>query len=218
MELQRRQQIEADLAAERARTGMARDIHDSLGGHLHAATSLASVLVEQDGLPPRLQRALGLLHTSVADAHREMRRAITVLKPDAPDDGPQPLEAALAGPVEDARRYGLPVALEVQGEARPVPAGTAAELVQVVREALTNAHKYAQATEVRVVLDWTDPVALALTIADNGIGMQTPSGPRAAGTGNGMANMRARVEALGGTLEWPPVERGVTLWIRIPQG
>ncbi|HEU4323304.1 MAG TPA: ATP-binding protein [Roseiflexaceae bacterium] len=215
-ELQRRQQIEADLAAERARTAMARDIHDNLGSHLHGALTMATALARHRSVSPDLQSMLGLLASSVADAHREMRRAISVLRPE-PAATPLPLEQALGGPVEEARRYGLPVVLEQRGEARPVPVATADELAQVVREALTNAHKHAQASLVRVTVDYTDPAALVVAIADDGIGMQTPSGPRPAGTGNGMANMRARVEALGGALELPPAERGVTVWIRIPQ-
>ncbi len=215
-ELQRRQQIEADLAAERARTAMARDIHDNLGSHLHGALTMASALARHRSLPPDLQSMFGLLAVSMADAHREMRRAISVLRPE-PAAAPLPLEQALAGPVEDARRYGLPVVLELRGEARPVPAAAADELAQIVREALTNARKHAQASQVWVTVDYTDTAALAVSIADDGIGMQTPSGPRPAGMGNGMTNMRARVEALGGTLELPPAERGVTVWIRIPQ-
>lgn len=217
-ELRRRQHVEADFAAMQARTAMARDIHDSLGGHLHAATTLASSLVEFEGLPPRLQRLLGLLHTSITHAHREMRRAITVLNPAQQADAPDlPLEQALAAPVADAQQYGLPVVLTVQGASRPIPAATAGELVRVTQEALTNTRKYAQASEARVTVDYTDPAALILVIADNGVGMPTtPSVPHADGSGNGLGNMRARVEALGGQFVLPPVEQGVTLWMKLP--
>lgn len=215
----KRQQIEAELEAARARTLLARNIHDSLGGHLHAAVSLTSMLANgnENRSPSRLQEIFNLLHTSVTAANREMRRAIRVLSPERNGSGVH-LEDALNVPVINAQQYGLPVVLTVQGTPRSISVITATELTHVTQEALTNIRKYAQATEAQVVVDYTDPAALVLVIADNGVGLPVlPSGPRADGTGNGLGNMRARVDALGGTLDFPPVEQGVTLWIRIPR-
>jgi two-component system, NarL family, sensor histidine kinase DevS len=79
----------------------------------------------------------------------------------------------------------------------------------VLREALTNAGKHAQATHFSVVVSVTDVVTLEVT--DNGSGMELPL---AESNGMGLANLRSRAEKLDGTCEVQAVEGGGTrvLW------
>jgi signal transduction histidine kinase len=65
-----------------------------------------------------------------------------------------------------------------------------------VKEALNNALKHSQATEVRIGLGVTDGW-MTITIADNGCGFAVS---QARGKGNGLDNMKQRLEQIGGRL------------------
>lgn len=69
-------------------------------------------------------------------------------------------------------------------------------LFMAVKEALTNVLKHSRATEVRISLVSAGG-KLTITIADNGCGFATEPVPD---SGNGLANMRQRLERIGGRL------------------
>jgi signal transduction histidine kinase len=66
-----------------------------------------------------------------------------------------------------------------------------------LKEALHNAVKHAGATEVRIALNLT-PQALTLSVEDNGRGFDAAA---PAVSGNGLENMRRRLEQIGGRCE-----------------
>ena len=80
----------------------------------------------------------------------------------------------------------------------------------MVSEALANAAKHAQATEVTVTIDADDTVVRA-TVTDDG------AGGAALGGGSGLIGLVDRVEALGGrlALDSPPGQ-GTALSIELP--
>jgi signal transduction histidine kinase len=93
-----------------------------------------------------------------------------------------------------------------------VPQPVADHLLAVLREALTNTGKHAQATHIDVTLTVSDDVSLE--VADDGAGVELPL---PAGAGMGLVNLRSRAEKLGGTFEVLASETGGTrvLW-RVP--
>ena len=94
-----------------------------------------------------------------------------------------------------------------------IPQHVADHLLAVVREALTNASKHAQATRVSVTLSVAEDVALE--VSDDGLGISIPV-PEA--KGRGLANLRARAVKLGGTFEVQAMEkRGTRLLWRVPR-
>jgi signal transduction histidine kinase len=81
----------------------------------------------------------------------------------------------------------------------------------VVAEALTNAAKYACASEVTVRVA-TDQEDLHLTIRDNGIGGAV------IGAGSGLIGLKDRVEVLGGDFDVVSEQgHGTTLSVTIPR-
>jgi signal transduction histidine kinase len=70
------------------------------------------------------------------------------------------------------------------------------QLLLVLKESTTNVARHAECTEVFIELAVASGV-LTLTVRDNGRGF----GAGAGGDGHGLANMRTRVEDLGGTLD-----------------
>jgi len=82
---------------------------------------------------------------------------------------------------------------------------------RVVQEALTNVARHARAHRVEVRVGRTD--ALEVEVIDDGAGIENDAPTR----GLGLAGMRERVEALGGTLHlWSKRGRGVALRIELP--
>jgi signal transduction histidine kinase len=73
------------------------------------------------------------------------------------------------------------------------------DLLRIGQEAISNALRHAQATEIRVCLS-VNPQNLALKVTDNGSGL-TKTRLMSEGQGFGFTNMRARAKNLGATLE-----------------
>jgi signal transduction histidine kinase len=98
---------------------------------------------------------------------------------------------------------GLPVKTTVTGERRPLPAEVDRAAYRIVQEALTNVRRHAPAGSAEVCVSY-EPAQLRLAVR-NTPGGSTPTGEAG---GSGIAGMRARAEALGGTLEAGPVDGG----------
>ena len=71
------------------------------------------------------------------------------------------------------------------------------DLLRIAQEAISNAMRHARATTISVTLR-SDPSNLILEVRDNGSGM---AGKAQTSEGFGLANMRARVKKLNGSLE-----------------
>ena len=106
------------------------------------------------------------------------------------------------------RRSPIPVDVDVAGALR-FPEAIETAVYYVVSEALANAAKHSQASEVSVTV--VSGEAVRATICDDGVG------GAALGHGSGLIGLVDRVEALGGrfTLE-SPAGRGTTISIELP--
>ena len=101
----------------------------------------------------------------------------------------------------------LSIELDIAPDAlRRVTAQQSKDILQIVREALSNIRKHAHATQVEVSFALHNGT-LDLTITDNGIGL--PSGDLN-GRGFGLHNMRERAERLQGSLTVQPRHNGGT--------
>jgi signal transduction histidine kinase len=93
-----------------------------------------------------------------------------------------------------------------------VDSGLAADVLATLREALSNVARHARATRVEVEVEVAEEVRLR--VVDDGIG--PPTGPTS--DGRGLANMAARAEKRGGSLELRRREpRGTVLEWRVPR-
>jgi signal transduction histidine kinase len=149
-------------------------------------------ILERD--PLRARDAAQLIAATGREAIVELERLLGVL---IIEPGPAPGLDGLDGLVERARAAGLPVALTVEGERRPLPEGVELAAYRVVQEAITNAIKYADAapTEVHVCYGLRD---VELQVCDRGPG--TGERGRVGGGGHGLVGMRERVRIFGGEL------------------
>ncbi|MGE5137135.1 MAG: PAS domain S-box protein, partial [Gemmatimonadota bacterium] len=193
-----RLRTEAELAEARAqhevlaeRDRMARDLHDSVIQRLFAAgMALQGTAGLRGGaeVAARIDAVVQELDISI----REIREAIFTLR-----SGPRAPASLRAQVLELAsgaeRTLGFAPAVSFDGAIGAVPPDVTAQVVAVVREALSNVARHAGASAAEITL--AAGADLLLAISDNGRGMGTIS------RSSGLRNMRERATLLGGSLE-----------------
>jgi len=213
----REEQERRQASEERLR--IARELHDVLGHHLSLINVQAGVgLHLMDNRPEQAREALTAIKTASAEALREVRAVLGVLRPEEEAAPRQPalgldrLDDLTAG-------AGLPVTTTTTGERRVLPAEVDRAAYRIVQEALTNVRRHAApGSAAEIVIEYA-PTALRLAIRNDGRATAAApdlAGPAAAPTspdpigagGSGIAGMRARAESLGGTLEAGPLPDG----------
>jgi signal transduction histidine kinase len=194
---------------ERAR--LARDLHDAVSQKLFSIrvkARAASVLALRD--PARAVSEMDSVAGLAGDAHAELRAVIDGLAP------PEIAESGLAGSL---RRYALLAGrahgLRVSFTASDLPSlgpGTEAAVYRVAQEALHNALRHSDAAEIRVSA-CASGRRVTLEVSDDGKGFV----PGIAPEGVGLASMRERAAAAGGSLEIRSApERGTTVRLTVP--
>jgi signal transduction histidine kinase len=195
------------------RSRLARDLHDAVSQKLfslRARARAAAMLATRDA--GRAAAEMEAVAELGAEAHAELRAVIDGLAP--PDLG----EAGLA---ESLRRYaalaGRAHGVSVRFTAAELPVLAErqdAALYRVAQEALHNALRHSGAAEIRVTLS-RSPRRVILEVADDGHGF-APDAPDAPG-GLGLASMRGRAAAAGGTLTIRSAPgRGTTVRLSVP--
>jgi signal transduction histidine kinase len=119
---------------------------------------------------------------------------------------PSPGLGDLGELVDTVRATGLAVELMLPDDVEAVPRQTGAAVYRITREALTNVLRHAGASHVSVLVDHHDG-GVEVAIRDDGTGASHEHEPDAA-EGHGIAGMRERAEALGGTLSAGPAGDG----------
>ncbi|MGH2930091.1 MAG: sensor histidine kinase, partial [Solirubrobacteraceae bacterium] len=170
-----------EVARRRAveeRLRIARELHDSL-------THSISVIQVQAGVAVHLARkrgeevppALLAIHEAGADAARELRATLGVLRSedhDASEDCDGSGLGQLDGMVARARSAGLPVTVTVTGTRRPLPPAVDQAAYRIVQEALTNTSRHAGQACASVNLHYAQG-CLTVEVSDDGSGAATTS-------------------------------------------
>jgi len=205
-------------ALERERTRIARDIHDDLGGSLTEIGYLGALAVRDSQTLADARDQIQRMMDRTRDVARRLDETVWAVNPK--NDSLSHLVTYLC---QFAREFLAPATIRCRLDIAPdlPPAALTAEvrhnIFLVVKEALNNAVKHAQAAEIRIHLAVADRV-LSIEIADNGCGFVEGT---VSETGNGLRNMAARMEEIGGRsrLQTAP-GRGtnVFLELRLPTG
>ncbi|KOV61114.1 histidine kinase [Streptomyces sp. NRRL WC-3618] len=200
-----RERAERALAARRRadeeRLRIARELHDVLAHSISVINVQAGVgLALLDSDPEQARTALTTIKAASKEALGEVRQVLDTLR--TPGDAPRapaPGLDRLPELVEQAAGAGLSV--EVRGAVPKLAPGADLAAFRIVQEALTNVvrHSGSRRARVRVDADEADG-ALRLCVDDDG----PATGADAGGSGNGLAGMRERAAALGGTIEAGP--------------
>jgi signal transduction histidine kinase len=186
--------------ADEERLRMARELHDVLAHSISVINVQAGVgLALLDSDPEQARTALTTIKAASKEALGEVRQVLDSLR--TPGDAPRapaPGLDRMPELVEQAASAGLTV--EIQGEAPKLAPGTDLAAFRIVQEALTNVVRHSGSRHARVHLARDDGTTLRLRIDDDG----PATGADAGGSGNGLAGMRERAAALGGTIEAGP--------------
>jgi signal transduction histidine kinase len=137
------QEREADAlrVAVEERTRIARELHDIVG-HSVSVMTVQTSGVRRLLRPEQEQEREALLAVEQTgrEALAEMRRVVGALRDpgEGPTLAPRPSLDRLDQLIAQARATGLPVDLEIEGEAIPLPAGVDLTAYRLVQEGLTN--------------------------------------------------------------------------------
>lgn len=187
------------------RRRLERDLHDG------AQQRLVSLGVQVRRLQLSLPGEARILSPALDQIVAEVGAAITDLRQIAAGVRPARLDEGLAAALRDlARTSSVRVDVEASGERAPASVEAAAYFV--VCEALTNAVKHGSPSRV-AVRAVSDDGTLYVTVADDGVGGAVVR------RGSGLAGLRDRVAAHGGTLEIAsPRGSGTRVEVAIPCG
>jgi signal transduction histidine kinase len=200
------------LAVLGDRDRIARDLHDLVIQRLFA-TGMALEGALRNMEPPaaaeRVRRSVDDLDATI----KEIRTTIFALQSPAPNAG-EGLRAAVNHVVkQQAESLGVEPRLIFTGPVDTlVPARIAEQLLAVLREALSNAARHADATAVEVEVQ-AGPTEVTLFVRDDGRGLP------AEGRRSGLANLATRAGDVGGSFEARRGDSGGTVieW-RAPTG
>lgn len=189
------------------RSRIAAEMHDMVGHRLSLISLHAGGLeLALDKADSELREEAVLVRRTTRDAMRELRQALGVLGPLGRDTGRDTLtdatgtRADVEALVAESCDGGIAVRLEWRGPDLDLrPAQVRRAVHRVVREALTNVHRYAAASHVTVRVEHDDRT-VRVTVR-NGESRAPVAAPREVGTGRGLPGLRERVELLGGTFE-----------------
>jgi len=214
-EIRERERVERQHALEAERSRIARDLHDDLGSSLTEISVLASTGQHPLTSPDRQPN----LFQSIGSKARSLISALDVIvwAVDPEDNSLQSFADYLSGYAEEFFshtkvdcRFRVPMSfpsVTLEGRVRH-------DLLMVVKEALNNVVRHADATEVELRMAVADQV-LEIDIADDGKGIDDEMHSR----GHGLKNLSARLQKLGGSCVVESQSGdGTMVRIRLPLG
>ena len=204
------------VSADRERIG--RELHDGIIQSLYAAGLTledASLTIEEDA--PRARSRIDEVIRALNRTIRDIRTFILDLRRES-DSGDW-----MADLGELVRAFRLQTLIDIEFRVKGAPQSPLSveegkEIVGIAREAMTNVARHARATRVNVRLTCHSD-AMELEIADNGIGFSRNGDEAAptAGEHQGLSNMLARANLIGGelTIDSAP-QRGTVVRLALP--
>ncbi len=184
---------------EEERRRLSRELHDETAQVFSAVKIELGVL--REGAAPetakRLDRALDLIDTGI----RSIRAVTNDLRPSLLDDlGLVPALRSLAS--EFAERSGISTDLTISGALPALSKDAELALFRALQEALSNVARHAQAHTVAIQFA-TQEGAVVLSVHDDGRGFPPGANPHDFERNGhmGLAGMRERIGALGGSIE-----------------
>ncbi|MFD7666113.1 sensor histidine kinase [Streptomyces sp. NPDC059788] len=202
----------ASRVEERSR--IAAEMHD-LVGHRLSLISLHSGGLEMAlaTKAPELKDEAAQVRAVTRDAMNELRAVLGVLGPLGRDTGTEALtdatgtRADIDALAEESRAAGITITVRWQGpDLDALEPRVRRAVHRVVRESLTNVHRYATGASVELTVEHTDD-RVRVTVR-NGAPPTPPEATTGLGTGRGLTGLRERVGLLGGELRTGPTGPG----------
>lgn len=182
------------LATEKERIRVAREIHDGIGHHITALNmQLKAAMAVMAKDTPRSMSLVNNAEELSQQVMLDIRKSVSALRENTLVD--ESLPQSLQKLCSSAEAAGLLVDLKVMGEPRKLAPEVNLTVYRVVQESISNTLKHARATQYRVSLDFTQDQFIRLLINDDGIGTNEQNG------GFGLIGMRERVHLVDGNID-----------------
>lgn len=193
LELASRRSDAEQLTVLEDRDRIARDLHDLVIQRLYATGMSLEGAVPMTTRPEvtdRIRHAVDAMDDTIKDIRGTIYALQARSQPDAPH-----LRSEIVSLVDEMTELlGFAPALRLgSGLDSRAAAELSEQLIAVLREALSNAARHAQATRVDVTVDTDSSRRVFVLVRDNGVGMSETS------RHSGLSNMAERAEKLGGT-------------------
>ncbi len=204
----RRTEHERLLALQEERSIIARELHDSLAQSLSYMKIQVSLLQPVLADPARAAAAepiLADLREGINAAYRQLRELLSSFRLQMEGD----FRTLLARTVEEyAARGDVPIELEARLSGCHLTPNQEIHVLHIIREALSNMLRHARAQHASVRIACVDGRELAVTIEDDGVGLQ--DAPPDGHHHYGLTIMRERAKGLRGEIGIGPRPGGGT--------
>jgi signal transduction histidine kinase len=198
--------VQLSVAEDAERRRLARDVHDSIGQTLSALKIELARLGDH-----KLHPSLELVDHVIA----QIRSLTFDLYPSMLDD--LGLLPTLESFVEQwSQRSRVEAAVRETGERCQLPLSVTNYLFRAIKELLSNVAKHARATQVLIAIHW-QPSSVRIAVNDDGVGFDpdTALAPQHR-RGLGLADIRERVQFLGGRMLIDSTKAGSQIVLELP--
>jgi signal transduction histidine kinase len=208
MEELEKQLLQSQIEVQEATlTALGKELHDNIGQLLSSSKMLLGVTLRN------MDKAPGPLAT----AYDTLSKAITELRALSRSLDSEWLQQfnLIDNLTTEVARNNAASALQIHfthPESIPLKAGQQILLFRMVQEAIQNAVKHAEASNIYIAID-EGGTNLNITVSDDGKGFIVEN---ALAKGAGMNNIRHRTRALGGNVHWHSGSTGTILSIHLP--
>ena len=205
---------QAELQQERAR--IARDMHDEVGSKLSRLTLLSEMAGLQPGLSAEARSGAAEISETARDTIRSFEEIVWAVNPKN-DTLPQLMNYLCRFAEEFFDGSPTQCVFDVPDEvpAIALPIGARHQIFLAAKEALNNVFKHAHSCQVCVRLTLAE-TGFDIVIEDDGTGLADAGNPLRAGSGNGLENMRERMNQVGGEVEFQsPAGGGTRVVLRL---
>jgi two-component system, NarL family, sensor kinase len=206
---QQTQRLVAELAAQkRERQRIAAEMHDELGGNLTSLMYVAHQSKMKTSDNENVDKIMQI-SSNISDNINEIVWSLNQEK-NSLKDWVIYCKGRLADILDNsALEYHFNISAKIPE--RTLDYTQKRNLYLVIKEAVNNAIKHANASSIVLNFDFNE--GILIEIIDNGLGM-TPNPNTKAGTGNGLRSMNQRIEEIGGKIDWKN-HNGTTVVVKL---
>jgi signal transduction histidine kinase len=204
-------------AQEDERKRIARELHDDTAQRMIALSrQLDALATSEKNLSAAGRQRLEHLQQRIEDALQGVRRFSRDLRPSVLDD--LGLVPALQGLFSDLEESGVAVELCISGDRHRLPLDVELALYRIVQEALNNVRRHAQASSVRIDVEFIDS-RIKVSVRDDGRGFELSGSPGdfAYAGKFGLLGIQERVQLLHGHFQVQAGKgKGTTVSVDVP--
>ncbi len=198
-----------ELAVEKERNRIARDVHDTLGHTMAVLITLlnvSSITCRND--PGKTHEQLKEATAIAKEGLKELRRSISGIKNEKLEQNS--LLDSLKEMIKQFEKSGIKVDLIIEGISQNFEVENKDTVFRLCQEALTNSLRHGKAEQATIIIKLTDG-HLKILITDDGIGCTEIQ------KGYGLTGMEQRITDAGGTVSFgSDGEKGFNIYADIP--